>query len=548
MYQEERKSSGIIRKVLLTIIFLILLIFILVWFFPTKNSLKPLYEGIFRDNLNSMREAAETYFTNERLPKNVGDKVRLTLQEMLDMHLLLPFVDKDGKVCDLKASYVEVIKTETEYEMTVNLVCPKEEAYIVEHMGCYDKCDNTCSTNENSKPNPTNTKVTYYEFKRSNNEKVLSHYECEKDGYSLGKDSICYRKEEVTSNKEAIPVKEERTEYKDAIATSNTTYKYLYEKEQMYSDWSNWSSDKEYKLTDNITWGQQELVWNEKNGAIKKTIKTPVYKIIYRDALQQIGSYEQYVCTGYKYYKSLTTKKLYQTSGWVLQPEKVTSSVPLDDTETTKYVRVAATIPDSCVDCTSSSYYVYKVYKQTVKEVTQTSSELGATCEVEKKEVPIYGFKAVAADKVLVRTDEKVEYTYLYHTKTRKIIQTASQKWSSSSNDKALLDAGYKLTKKVIDNEKTDVKYTCPIGYSNYNATTKKCSKQISVVTGYTCPTGYSYNDSKKQCSKVTTNVIKDEKGTKAVYKTSTKEEFKWAKTTSLKGWIATGKKKIVEE
>lgn len=79
MYTEERRSSGLVKRLLLSILFIIILIVILVWFFPTKNSLKPLYEGIFRDNLNSMREAAETYFTNERLPKEVGDKVRLTL-------------------------------------------------------------------------------------------------------------------------------------------------------------------------------------------------------------------------------------------------------------------------------------------------------------------------------------------------------------------------------------------------------------------------------------------------------------------------------------
>ena len=48
-------------------------------------------------------------------------------------------------------------------------------------------------------------------------------------------------------------------------------YEYKYEKkvEAEYSAWSNWSDNKTYKDSDNIVWGKQELVWNEKMVLLK---------------------------------------------------------------------------------------------------------------------------------------------------------------------------------------------------------------------------------------------------------------------------------------
>ena len=46
------------------------------------------------------------------MPEKVGDSVKLTLQDMLDKKLILPFLDKDGNECDAKKSYVKVTKEE----------------------------------------------------------------------------------------------------------------------------------------------------------------------------------------------------------------------------------------------------------------------------------------------------------------------------------------------------------------------------------------------------------------------------------------------------
>lgn len=159
MYTESRNSFSI-RSVILQFLFVALLVFILIWLFPTKTDMKKatssgdnkkvqetdlsvLYDRIFNDNLTSMKEAAQSYFTTERLPLKEGDTVKLTLKQMLDKKIILPFTDKNGNQCDTKASYVSVTKKGNEYVMKVNLKCGSEEQYLLVYMGCYDYCSLT---------------------------------------------------------------------------------------------------------------------------------------------------------------------------------------------------------------------------------------------------------------------------------------------------------------------------------------------------------------------------------------------------------------------
>ena len=151
-----------IKRFLIGLILIILLIFLLLWLFPTKAGLKdtikdsisdaftetfeeklnPLYDRIFGDNVNTMKEVATAYFTTDRLPKQDGETIKLTLGEMLDKKLLLSIKDKNGKMCDTDKSYVEVTKTGNEYKMKVNLSCDDEEDYIISYLGCYNYCLN----------------------------------------------------------------------------------------------------------------------------------------------------------------------------------------------------------------------------------------------------------------------------------------------------------------------------------------------------------------------------------------------------------------------
>jgi hypothetical protein len=113
------------------------------WLFPMPN-MKPVYDRLFADNISSMKDAAKGYYNVNRLPKNVGDKETMTLQEMIDQKMVLPFIDSDGKVCDTKASYVEIMKMEDEYVLKISLSCPTKADYLIEHIGCNNVCDGGC--------------------------------------------------------------------------------------------------------------------------------------------------------------------------------------------------------------------------------------------------------------------------------------------------------------------------------------------------------------------------------------------------------------------
>ena len=177
---EERRDNFSFRDIILQILFVALFIFILMWLFPTKNFVTNYVDNtiedavkdalgdyefggginseafanqLFNQNVMMMKNAAKDYFTLSRLPEKNGDQVKITLKQMLDEKIVLPFVDSNGKACDTEASYVLVTKADTEYLMKVNLKCSDYEDYLMVHMGCYDYCSTTiCESKTPSNP------------------------------------------------------------------------------------------------------------------------------------------------------------------------------------------------------------------------------------------------------------------------------------------------------------------------------------------------------------------------------------------------------------
>ena len=162
----ERKDSFSIKTVILQFLFVALFIFLLIWLFPTKSYVNDLnggettdlsvfYDRIFNENVIAMKDAAKSYYTTPRLPQNVGDKVSMTLGEMLEKKIILPFVDSKGKQCSLTDSYVEITKYDEEFVMKVNLKCSEQENYLLVYMGCYDYCTTAiCEKNESDVETP----------------------------------------------------------------------------------------------------------------------------------------------------------------------------------------------------------------------------------------------------------------------------------------------------------------------------------------------------------------------------------------------------------
>ena len=152
MYEEENKGFAF-KNIILKILFIVLLIFIIIWLFPTKGYIKNLIDeklgtsatSIFNNNIEAMKTAGISYYNNKGLPEEENTKKRVTLKELLNEKMLVEFTDSEGKKCDNEKSYVEITKNKEDYTMKVNLVCTNQEDHIISYFGAYDYCvDGVC--------------------------------------------------------------------------------------------------------------------------------------------------------------------------------------------------------------------------------------------------------------------------------------------------------------------------------------------------------------------------------------------------------------------
>jgi|GEM_PF-3969228 len=148
MYEDRNYSKVNWKDLLIKVGLAVLAIFLILWLVPkiTGNggsNLSIFEDRIFNENIQTMRSAASNYYTEDRLPGNIGDSVSMTLQQMINNKLVMSFTDKKGKTCDNANSYVQVTKTKSdEYSLKVLLSCDGQTDYIIDTIGC----DGTCGS------------------------------------------------------------------------------------------------------------------------------------------------------------------------------------------------------------------------------------------------------------------------------------------------------------------------------------------------------------------------------------------------------------------
>lgn len=297
MYEEEKKGS-FIKDLIIKLLYMLLFLFLFMWLYPApkvdlsdvkvkvdKSELEPLYAGIFSDNITSMKEAARNYFTTDRLPSTNGGKVKLTLQEMLNKKMLVPFVDKNGNSCDTNASYVEVTRNSTyDYNLKVYLACGNEKDYIVDTIGCTSICPGCVNTPTVSTNTSAGTTKTY--------------------GYGGGSTSTTNNTTIYTPSSTTTTVKP--TEKKEQVTVSFNTKGGSYVSSQTF--------DKGLTATEPSTTkdGNTFLCWstkyNDSSCSDAYNFSTPVYK--------NITLYAQWATekqTVYEYVKNIDTWTLNNT-------------------------------------------------------------------------------------------------------------------------------------------------------------------------------------------------------------------------------------------
>ena len=492
MYVERREKFSF-KSFFLTLLLVLLFIFLMLWLFPTKsyvnnklegndtiydlNRLSVLYDEIFANNVSRMKDAAIGYFTNERMPKVVGESKKLTLQEMYDLHLVLKMKDKDGKPCSTTKSYVEMTKYTEEYRLKVNLSCGKQEDYIIVYLGCYNYCPGGICEKRISTPSKTTAVEEKKQEKKHYCEVVNGKY-YDKNGKVVSKaeyDKSCSTKSEpvkyyckVVNGKYYDKNGKEvnKVEY-DKSCTVPVTKKYLYEYKLIVDDtttcpnWSNWQ--KEYvKATDLVKVETKKV--NELVGY--RTVEVPVTKTetVKKQVTEKyISKYvTELVLTGTKQIKTGTTKQTVTEKVQVGTVSVATGKIgkgPIvpKSTSSVRYKIISSSTLDNCSYCENQTIYTWEEYRiEPVYDVVTKTIEVPVYKTIniyESREVPIYDFRVVEKEekvtKTVMETKKVADYQDVTYYRYKSCIVNKGYtdiKWSESNINSTLIGKGYKLT------------------------------------------------------------------------------------------------------
>ena len=497
MYKEEYENRGFpFRDFLLKLILIIIFVFLLVWLLPKfisptvdtkqKNSgnsnstsekldLSPLTSQIFADNIERMKDAAISYYTDERLPQEVGESDKMTLSDMIEKKLIIALVDKNNKAVDVEESYVKITKMDDEYLLKVNLKDSEKEDYILVHLGCYTYCESAvCEKKETDVAVKASKPTTIVPIKGakqetqqpSENEKTPSEEKPKDETKEEPKDEP----EEPTDKPTPTPPSDEEDEY-------------LFEYEKTtgaeFSNWSNWSSwAKTSCNTPTLNCNDESTSCVKKVQILKRKEKVGTYDkkyVKYRDVLEQTGTYTQKSCSKYNYViintttYATTTTTLYtrknvlsgssSSGGWTYSG-RASYSNPPRDTITTHYKFVGADYSYCNDTCTTlpKFYYDKWVYTGGMTSVSTTKSTPSSTTSSSTtttteascgsyvyKEVPIYG--TITRSEVATRKEPLYGTVCYQSSKTRTVTESGKKqtKWSTYG-DKSLLDNGWYYT------------------------------------------------------------------------------------------------------
>ena len=443
-------------------------------------------EMVFNTNIRDIKEAAISYFTNERLPQTVGETEKITLKQMKEKKLIVNVVDATGKSCSDDETYVEVTKEDNEYVMKIFLSCSDSSDYILVHLGCYDYCDkDVCEKKE---------KTYEYEYKKTTS--------CVMTDWSNWGEWKLTREKTSNLKKEDTKVESTTKVVTDTkSATANVTY--------------NCDKYPGYTL--------------EGNKCVKKTTTKDVKDATPSKYSYNCDKYPGYSVVGDKCVKETKVKEVIDAtknpityscpSGYTLNGTKCEKYVTKTDTKNGTYVCpsdytlsgtkcVKTTTSTSTIDATAvyDTRMVKKnetCYRNICTTKTVFSCPTGKTCG---------NYPQTSCNKVKTTCEKEVEETYISgyscpagYTKngTKCTITTTS---TDTKNATFTCPSGYdvnngKCSKTTTSTDTKNATFTCPSGYDVNNG---KCSK--TTITKYnrnatfTCPSGYSVNNGK--CTK----------------------------------------------
>ncbi len=538
MYSNERGSRFSILDIVVKLIFAALFIFILVWLFQ-KNvpNMAPFYSNVFRENIKYMQEGGESYFTDDKLPKEIGQSNKISLADMFDKKLVLPFVDEDGNSCNQYDSYVSVTKTDNGYELKTNLVCNKESNYTIKILGCHNYCKDalcskTCSVEQ----------ITEYKYKKLSN---VTTYKCPSGYKKDGK--YCVKSNLIDS--------------KAATKTNTTTKVDVIDAKKVYDN----GTKKQVDVIKTKNYASYERVYIDpiKVVSVGTTTRTKVYVNPIKSTTSGSTSTtkeayscqktktvrESYNCTKYKTDKQCTTK--YKKEAYSCNCS-------------TKYV--GGVYKTSCNTCYKSVPYqscsdVNKAYTDTCyRDVTKTYTD---TC-YRNKTTTTPGSTTYSCPSYAEGSEGSGSNLKCYYYQETSTAGSVSYKCPSKADGST--GSGSNLKCYYLEKVSNGYSYKCPskANYSTgsganlkcyivkngsyhyectekgYKLDGKYCKKTITETsTTKKCDSGYKLEGNK--CNKYSTTKIN------ATKTTSKKTIYKWSKSENLSGWTKTGETRTTQ-
>ena len=477
-------------------------------------------EIVFNDNLKTIKEAAISYFTNERLPQTKGDTVKITLKEMKDKKLLLNVRDASGNTCSENNSYVEVTKEDNEYLMKIFLSCSDLEDYIIVHLGCYDYCDsNVCEKKEEP------VKEYEYEYK-----KVTG---CKMSDWSAWGEWKKTREKTSNLKKEDTKV-ETTTKEVDKVVDATVKVTYNCDKYPGYTLVDN-KCVKETSVTSEIPATESgysyscadypgyTLVGKKCVKETTKKVEIPATKVPTTYSCQS-----GFTLSGTKCYRTVTktsTKNVIRScdSGYTLNGTKCTKTISTTDTKPAEAVYSTREVKNyfTCYkeNCTTKTVFQCPTGKACGNYPVTSCTKVKKTCWEPGTEKYISGYNCPS------------NYT-LGTDKSGNKICTKTTTTTDTKDSKVSCPSGYTLNgnscvktyeeKEEINATPSEDKYTCPSDYALFGT---KCIKYVTVRDekdatrisgGYTCPDEYTLNG--KVCKKVTKVTDKKDASGKVTY------------------------------
>ena len=506
MYNDDKYRGINLRDIIIKVVFAIIFILIIIWLFPKTPNMKPFYSNVFRENISYMQDAAESYYTNDKLPKNVGDSVEMTLGEMIDKNIVLPFVDKDGKSCDTKASYVQVTKNAKDYTLLVNLVCPTEKNTLKKTLGCHDYCENcekTAEKIENEFKKAVTTNQTVYSCPNGG---TLSGTKC--NVYSTSKLKATATTSADTyscPNGGELKYNSKTNKYMCNI-TKNTSYDATYISEKT-----------EYScklITDQLSGTTCiRTIESKPYTASSKTVGGGTYP-----AEEIKDEYDAFANNEPVYFPGQFTISYYNNT---LKPLGYTCKTDFG--------------PNNCKECGSGySYYAYDCKSMKTTYSCPNGGTLDKTGRKCIKDSTYSCPNGGTLDKV-----------------TKTCVIKGTVQYSCSGTNKRVGTTCYPEDTVITYKAKTNTTggyYVCKNNADTLNG--KKCyvtstssyeATKTAGKTTYSCPSGYKLNDKECSLTKLTNTY-----NATASTKTTTKYQYKWSTEEAISGWTKTGKTRTV--